>query len=462
MGSIIFKAILGMVAGAIGWAMVEPFKPSPIQVVVWGLFEVAMMTAWSSLIGASIGFHSGYMRGSKLHAIKEGLSGAFFGGVGMMIARGVTTPVVAMPGWPNMILRAIVFCILGAGLGAGIGFSTFVTKRGLQGLVGGAVGGFVAGILFDPVGAVLGGLQLTAQGVGPGQVGETGAISRGLTGVLMGGMIALMIGLVEAIAKSAWVRLELGRNEGKDWVIDKPVMTIGRFERADIPLFGDVNVATQHAVIERQGSQYFFVDLGSPLGSGVNGQRVQRVPLNNGDVIQIGSNNLRFQLKGHAAPKRGPEPGRGPISGTGVGYQTSSSQVGGSVITGLPSQMGQPMPTAMNLPPTQSIPAQSVLNPTIVAPVNGLCLLVTSGPMAGQRFSLPVELGRESVQIPMGFDSMASRRHARIEPSGMMAQVVDLGSTNGTFINGVRIQQQIAKIGDEIKVGSTTFRIESQ
>ncbi len=121
MGSIIFKAILGMVAGAIGWAMVEPFKPSPIQVVVWGLFEVAMMTAWSSLIGASIGFHSGYMRGSKLHAIKEGLSGAFFGGVGMMIARGVTTPVVAMPGWPNMFLRAIVFCILGAGLGAGIG-----------------------------------------------------------------------------------------------------------------------------------------------------------------------------------------------------------------------------------------------------------------------------------------------------------------------------------------------------
>ncbi|MCX6343145.1 MAG: FHA domain-containing protein [Fimbriimonadales bacterium] len=82
--------------------------------------------------------------------------------------------------------------------------------------------------------------------------------------------------------------------------------------------------------------------------------------------------------------------------------------------------------------------------------------------MAGQRFSLPVELGRESVQIPMGFDSMASRRHARIEPSGMMAQVVDLGSTNGTFINGVRVQQQIAKIGDEIKVGSTTFRIESQ
>jgi pSer/pThr/pTyr-binding forkhead associated (FHA) protein len=40
--------------------------------------------------------------------------------------------------------------------------------------------------------------------------------------------------------------------------------------------------------------------------------------------------------------------------------------------------------------------------------------------------------------------------------------VVDLGSTNGTFINGIRVQQQIAKIGDEIKVGSTTFRIESQ
>jgi len=85
------------------------------------------------------------------------------------------------------------------------------------------------------------------------------------------------------------------------------------------------------------------------------------------------------------------------------------------------------------------------------------------GPLTGQRFpiTMPLELGRESQQVSLAFDSSASRRHTRIDPQGTQVSVSDLGSTNGTFINGQRVTNGIAKSGDIIKVGATSFRIES-
>lgn len=448
MGSILFKAIFGMIAGAIGWAIVEPFKPNFTDQVAWGLFETALMSSWAAWIGGAIGAHSGHLRGSKSHMIREALLGSIFGAIGMMVGKGMSGIIVAAnPNWASqgiitIVFRALIFTAMGAGLGFGIGINTFVLKRGIQGLIGGAIGGAVAGGLFDIVGGIFGSIQLLTQGVNPGTVGEVGAISRALSGILMGGAIALMIGIVEALSKSAWLRLELGRNEGKEWVLDKPVMFLGRHERADIPLFGDPNISPQHARIEKQGSNFILFDMGTPMGIGVNGQRVGQANLQAGDRIQIGANNIIFQIRGVPAPNRGPEPNRGPIPIQPAG------------ITGLPSQQFSPQPT-----PAQ--PAQAVNQPTMVQAPANLSILALDGPMTGQRFPLPVELGRESAQVPMSFDSAASRKHARIEPAGTFAIMTDLGSTNGTFINGQRLQQGTVKIGDLIKVGSTTFRIES-
>jgi pSer/pThr/pTyr-binding forkhead associated (FHA) protein len=451
MGSILFKAILGMIAGAIGWALVEPFKPNFTDQVAWGLFESALMISWAAWIGVAIGAHSGYSRGSKSHMVKEALLGSLFGAIGMMVGKGMSGIVVAMnPNWMNqgvltIVFRTLIFTIIGAGLGLGIGINTFVVKRGLQGLVGGAIGGAIAGGLFDIVGGIFGSIQLLSQGISSGKVGEVGGMSRALSGILMGGAIALMIGIVEALSKSAWLRLELGRNEGKEWVIDKQTMFIGRHERADVPLFGDPNISPQHARIEKQGIGYVVFDMGTPIGIGVNGQRISQANLQPGDVIQIGTNNLVFQIRGVAAPYRGPEPGRGSIP---VGFSPNPvpyNQASPTGVTGLPSQQM----------------SQSSSQPTMVQSMLSLNIVILDGPMTGHRFSLPVELGRESTQVPMSYDSAASRRHARLEAAGNFVNVIDLGSTNGTFVNGLRVQQATAKIGDLIKVGSTTFRIES-
>lgn len=437
MGKILFRTILAMIAGAIAWVVVEPFRPDPGDVIRWGMFESFLMAAWGAMIGAAVCFTAGYDRGSLKQGLREAAVGAFFGCIGIAIGRGLSTPVAAIPGWQVsplvMIFRALIFAGLGAGLGFGIGYSTFVVRRAFQGLIGGLLGGALAGFIFDPIGRLISQPSLMIQGVQSGQVGEVGSIPRAITGVLLGGAIAMMIGIVEALMKSAWIRLELGRNEGKDWVVDKPVFNIGRSERADIPLFGDPNVAPLHARIEKRQGQFFIVDSGSPLGTGLNGQRIQSAPLNANDVIQIGTQNLRFMLRAGAARMLTPE-----------------QRIGQPIQTVAPQPV--PVSTASNLQPT------IVAGSPLAQP--GYSLIALDGPLAGQRFTLPIELGRESTQAPMAFDSSLSRRHVRLSTAGHLVNIEDLQSTNGTYLNGQKIQTATAKPGDMLKIGITTFRIE--
>jgi hypothetical protein len=58
-------------------------------------------------------------------------------------------------------------------------------------------------------------------------------------------------------------------------------------------------------------------------------------------------------------------------------------------------------------------------------------------------------------------DPNVSRNHAEIRPQGNTFLVVDLGSTNGTRVNGVRITEQELTDGDELTFGNTRMRFEA-
>jgi pSer/pThr/pTyr-binding forkhead associated (FHA) protein len=70
-------------------------------------------------------------------------------------------------------------------------------------------------------------------------------------------------------------------------------------------------------------------------------------------------------------------------------------------------------------------------------------------------------LGRAvDVEIPVD-DSKASRMHAAIDWQSGFYKITDLGSTNGTFLNGKAVQMsETLTVGDEIRIGSTCFRVE--
>jgi hypothetical protein len=52
-----------------------------------------------------------------------------------------------------------------------------------------------------------------------------------------------------------------------------------------------------------------------------------------------------------------------------------------------------------------------------------------------------------------------SRHHARLEPDGMQWKVVDLGSTNGTWVNGERLTSATISRGDEVAFGDVRFTV---
>ena len=58
----------------------------------------------------------------------------------------------------------------------------------------------------------------------------------------------------------------------------------------------DRAVSRHHAEIQRVGSEFILADVGSKNGTYHNGQRVESVPLRDGDRIQVGSVTLTFQV----------------------------------------------------------------------------------------------------------------------------------------------------------------------
>jgi pSer/pThr/pTyr-binding forkhead associated (FHA) protein len=95
--------------------------------------------------------------------------------------------------------------------------------------------------------------------------------------------------------------------------------------------------------------------------------------------------------------------------------------------------------------------------------VSALEIEVTAGPAAGSRLRVEDELviGRQSGGPGQFADAELSRRHARIAREvGEDYGIEDLGSSNGTFVNGLRISgPTLLSIGDSIELGATALTV---
>jgi DNA-binding NtrC family response regulator/pSer/pThr/pTyr-binding forkhead associated (FHA) protein len=91
-------------------------------------------------------------------------------------------------------------------------------------------------------------------------------------------------------------------------------------------------------------------------------------------------------------------------------------------------------------------------------------LLLLSGPSAGLRFEIQAEatIGRSpSCEIPLPEDDHVSRRHARFFVQEGQVHLADLGSRNGTAVNGERVSGEVLlQPGDRVQVGKTTVLVE--
>jgi two-component system response regulator HydG len=103
-----------------------------------------------------------------------------------------------------------------------------------------------------------------------------------------------------------------------------------------------------------------------------------------------------------------------------------------------------------------------------VAPVvtRGCVVTVLEGPDTGKRFELDdvvtqrVLLGQSPVCAVCLTDRAVSRRHAALEGDRGSVRLIDLDSSNGTFVQGLRVRDVYLRGGESIRVGSTTLRVD--
>jgi diguanylate cyclase (GGDEF)-like protein len=86
-------------------------------------------------------------------------------------------------------------------------------------------------------------------------------------------------------------------------------------------------------------------------------------------------------------------------------------------------------------------------------------LIVLAGTNVGEMYAVSddMTLGRGSEAEIRILGDAISRRHARIQRSGQEITISDLQSTNGTFVNGVKVTTAVLADGDKIQIGSTTI-----
>ena len=217
----------------------------------------------------------------------------------------------------------------------------------------------------------------------------------------------------------------VGRNEGRDYPLERESTRIGSAEGAEIRLVGYPSVLPWHAQVSQQQGNY---SVSSASGQVVlNGQPIRTSPLQSGDLLGIGQATMVFvqKTKGGAAPTK---------------TQVQSPYVSRTGPAAVPPIM--PIQTVLG---SQTLPS--------LERAGGLLKQLSLGTNL---------LGRDPASaINYMNDQAVSRSHAEILVGGVSAIVRDAGSRNGTLVNGTPLAGDcILKEGDVIQIGSTkvTYR----
>jgi ABC-type multidrug transport system ATPase subunit len=211
-----------------------------------------------------------------------------------------------------------------------------------------------------------------------------------------------------------------GEQVGREYLLTNRVTTIGRSASNDI-VISDSRTSRRHVEIVQESGVFWAVDAGSANGFYVNDQQVQRAQLQPGDIITIGLIRMAFQWGNLPAP--GQPPG-GPAISTVMVDPQAVNQI-----------LANP-----NLPPQPVIIDENYL----------LHIDLRQHPVTS--------FGREQGVNDLVLDNpQVSRRHLQIAINNGSFGATDLNSTNGTYVNGQRIQAVLLNDGDIINIGPYRF-----
>ena len=200
-----------------------------------------------------------------------------------------------------------------------------------------------------------------------------------------------------------------GKSSGAELSLQgKAIFEIGRSKTADLSI-DDADVAVAHLKVYAGSGEFSVFDV-SGQGFLHNGKRTLKSAIQDGDEIQIGRTKMRLSKLGVA-----------------------------------------PSPAAEAAPPAAE-----------TAPI----LTTVKGNDAGKQYDLRQKemfiIGRGVATDITVWDIRVSRVHARIDRDENGYLITDLNASNGTYVNGRKIETHRLKPGDEIKVGSTVLQYVQQ
>ena len=302
---IYYCALCGGFGAFIGWALGRWLVVLPIEHVPTEAERILNTGLKGLLLGLGIAFLLGLLDALWNFSLSQ-----FFS----VLIRVITAVVIGSAGgllggivgqwlvikWDNTVLVVLGWILTGLLIGVSLGVFDLLSallrnqetrgpiRKMINGLIGGTAGGVLGGVFY----AYLGGFWISLFKDKP----EESVWSPSSWGfVILGMCIGLLIALAQVFLKEAWLKVEAGFRKGREQILSKQSITIGRAERCDIGLFGDAQVEKIHCRIVRKGNDYILTDEGTASGTYVNDERVNGPrTLRSGDLIRLGRSILRF------------------------------------------------------------------------------------------------------------------------------------------------------------------------
>lgn len=259
---------------------------------------------------------------------------------------------------------------------------------------------------------------------------------------------------------------------GTTRIFDGPRVVVGRELDCDVPV-SDARASRHHLTLVVEGGAWVAVD-SSSNGTFVAGQRITRLPLTGAPVsLHLGGPSgepvvVSVLARQPAPPTPTPQPAPPTPQPAPQRPVPSSSRPVPAPAPPTPQEAPLGGEFWKNLPPPQ-LPANDApadaWRPVGVLPPgqlpHGHSVVLPQQLQAGRSLSI----GREHTNDIVLDDPLVSRRHARLDPptAQVLAVLHDLGSFNGTFVNGHRVQGAVQlPVGSEVIFGNQTFRWDGQ
>ena len=402
-----FKALAGLIGGAIGWIPVEiashGHSLTEVQTtvtIIAGFVSMAMMAgAIGGMIMAAQEQRFEISPAARRRFLRGFLICAAISLPATYYSDALFSSILAAGGWTlnhagstayMVLARVTGWTLMGLSLGVGVGISKLTFQDVLKGGIGGLIGGFIGGLGFDLIGSF----------------SQSGLLPRLVGFSVIGLAIGLLIGLVQELTKSAWLVVNAGRLRGRQFRLEGSTIGIGRAEENPVGLFGDPAVQARHAVIERRSESYTLRNLAVAAGTLVNGNRIETAELREGDRIGIGGYELGFHRRTESRAES---------------------------------------PTEARL----HVPAKAVPTVARLERADGSRLILKA--------DAPTRLGRALDNDIVLDEASISRHHAVIEARNGGFIVRDLGSHNGTWLADQRVTEANLASGTAFRLGDASF-----